>query len=112
MNRTFSLGGGGELSDKTKYESIKVLNQALLERLGEVTGLLNEARAYINRIKRVFLFAIDDISPEHRDQIKAYVLEHVDDPEIGSQREPGAPLAPVGSDELKPSPAEKAAQDP
>jgi hypothetical protein len=102
MNRTFSLGGG-ELSDKTKYESIKVLNQALLERLGEVTGLLNEARAYINRIRRVFLFGIDDvpISPEHRDQIKAYVLEHVDDPEMGPDPET-----------LKPTPAEKKGQDP
>jgi chromosome segregation ATPase len=45
MKRTCSLAGKQELSDKTRYESIKILNQTLMERLGEVTGELNNTKA-------------------------------------------------------------------
>jgi chromosome segregation ATPase len=38
------------LSDKTRYESIKVLNQALMERLGEVTGELKKAKEEVEAL--------------------------------------------------------------
>jgi hypothetical protein len=45
MNRGWTKVARGkhEMSDKTKFESIKVLNNALMERLGEVTGQLIRA---------------------------------------------------------------------
>jgi hypothetical protein len=43
MNK-WALGGEALLSDKTRYESIKILNQALMERLGEVSGELKKAK--------------------------------------------------------------------
>jgi hypothetical protein len=91
------LGGRQEISDKTMYESLKVLNQALMERLGLVTARLNEARRYISNIKEVVLCGIDDvpIDPDQRDQLKIYLFEHLDTDSDGT--------------ELKPTPAEKKA---
>jgi hypothetical protein len=52
MNRGWSkiARGEAEMSDKTKFESIKVLNTALMERLGEVTAELIKAKAEIARL--------------------------------------------------------------
>jgi hypothetical protein len=62
------------MTDKTKYESIRILNTALMERLGEVSGELKKAQE-----------AIETLSAEN----ERYRLG-----------------------ELRPTPAEKKAQDP
>jgi hypothetical protein len=54
MNRGWSRVARGkhELSDRTKFQSIQMLNTALMERLGEVTGQLIRAQEEIQALKR------------------------------------------------------------
>jgi hypothetical protein len=58
MNRTWSLGGRSEMSDKTKFESIKELNMLIMNRLvaaekqvRELKEELTEAKKEIERLK-------------------------------------------------------------
>jgi hypothetical protein len=53
MNRGWSKVARGkhEMSDRTKFESIRVLNTALMERLGEVTGQLIRCQEELSALK-------------------------------------------------------------
>jgi hypothetical protein len=86
MNRVCSLAGRKELTDKTKYESIRILNAALMERLGEVSGELKKAQQ-----------AIETLTAENERYQK-----REDEPPLGAEDEP----------EPRPTPAEKKAMDP
>jgi hypothetical protein len=68
MNRTWSLGGNRkELSDKAKYESIKILNQALMERLGGVTGRLKAMEEGIKNVLKILLYGSTDVDDDFID---------------------------------------------
>jgi hypothetical protein len=67
MNRTFSLEGSREMSDKVRYESIKVLNQALMERLGEATAELNKVKAENAELERT-IEIIREVMEKETDQ--------------------------------------------
>jgi hypothetical protein len=56
MNRGWSKVARGkhEMTDRTKFESIRLLNTALMERLGEVTGQLMNADQEILRLRKLY----------------------------------------------------------
>jgi hypothetical protein len=65
MNRGWSKVARGkhEMSDRTKFESIKVLNNALMERLGEVTGQLIRCQEELSALKGKYEGEIPNVEP-------------------------------------------------
>jgi chromosome segregation ATPase len=92
------------MSDKTKYESIKVLNTALMERLGKVTGELHELREGLGISETEGLLRQDmaELKAEN-ERLKAELQAVVT--ELKAQKKERKRL------ELKPTPAEKKAMD-
>jgi hypothetical protein len=69
MNRGWSnvARGKHEMSDRTKFESIKMLNTALMERLGEVTGTLIKTREELAMLREKYEpNSIEPISTEEK----------------------------------------------